>query len=153
MESVLNSFLIISLGKDIFAVNISNILCIVEPSEITEIPDSPNFIRGITNFSGVILPVLDLKTKMNLGSTEIVKNVCIVVFEKIGDNKEVKVGVLVDSVISVIEIKEDEIDRTPINGIYSQYINGTTFFDNQIIMIVDINAVFSKSELSVDQLV
>ena len=153
MENALNSFLIISLGKDLFAVNISNVLCIVEPSDITEIPNSPNFIRGVTNLSGVILPVLDLKTMIGLGLTEIVKNVCIVVFEKIEDNHKVKIGVLVDSVISVIEIMEDNIDRTPINGIYSQYIIGTTFFDNQIIMIVDINAVFNKSELSVDQLV
>ena len=144
-----NSFLSFNLGEEEFAAHVGKVLNILEMTKITEVPKSPEYMIGVINLRGTVLPVVDTRIKFGMPQTEYTPNTCIIVMEVKIDSEEVKVGALVDSVEAVLEISDKQIQPPP--GIGSKYksdfIYGMAKVEDRFIMLLDMDKVFSSDEV------
>ncbi len=146
----INSYLTFKLGEEEYAAHVSKVLSIMEMTKITKVPKSPEYMKGVINLRGQVLPVVDTRIKFGMTATEYTKNTCIVVMEVEMGNDIIQVGSLVDSVQEVLEISEDQIQPPPSIGskYQSEFIYGMAKIDEKFIMLLDMDKVFSAEELS-----
>lgn len=145
----LNSYLSFSLGEELFAANVGKVLNILEMTKITEVPKAPDYMKGVINLRGTVLPVVDTRIKFGMTPTEYTTNTCIVVMEVEMEGENIQVGALVDSVQAVLEIEDSEIKPPPSIGskYKSEFINGMVKVDDKFIMLLDMEKVFSTDEI------
>jgi len=146
-----NSFLSFKIEEELFAANVSKVLSILELTPITKIPRSPDYIRGVINLRGVVLPIVDLRIKFGLTPTEFTSNTCILVLEINMENTIVKIGALVDSVQEVLEIEDTDILPPPNigNKFRTEFIEGMFRTENSFIMLLNMDLLFTMDELTV----
>jgi purine-binding chemotaxis protein CheW len=123
---------------------------VLDLTTITKIPRTPEFMAGVINLRGSVVPVVDLRLCFEMSKTESTRNTCIVVVEVLLDNESTVIGALTDSVEEVIDLEPDQIQPAPRIGtqIRTDFIKGMGKRDTQFIMILDIDRVFSAEELS-----
>jgi purine-binding chemotaxis protein CheW len=148
-SSDIKSFLTFRLGEEVFACHVNKLLSILEIPQITDVPGSPSYMKGIIDLRGKVLPVIDTKLKLSMPAIEFNKDTCIIVMDINLDNNNLLVGILVDAVIEVMEFDEDKILPPPNLGskYHSEFINGIVKKDDKFIMLVDIDKVFSLDEI------
>ena len=149
----LKSFLTFRLGDELFAVNVGQVLEILEISKITKVPRSPDFMRGVINLRGSVLPVIDTRLKFGIPQAEDTVNTCIIVMSVNLDGQQLTIGAVVDGVQEVMEIDEREIMPPPSIGskYKSEFIEGMVKRDECFIMILNVDLVFSSQEASILQ--
>jgi len=147
------TFLSFQLGRELFALNVAKVLTILEMKPITKVPNSPNYLRGVINLRGNVLPVVDMRIKFGMEATEFTTNTCIIVINVGIEDESVQLGILVDSVDSVIDIKNSEIEESPTIGTkYKvEFIQGMYRLQDGFIMLLNIDLIFSHDELLVAQ--
>lgn len=145
----LNSYLVFQIGSELFSTNVSKVLSIQELVKITKVPKTPDYIIGVINLRGNVLPVIDTRMKFSIPVTDFTVNTCIIVMETQIDNSPIQVGALVDSVHSVIEVDKNNILPPPGvgNKFQSEFIIGMIKNDDKFIIQLDIDKVFSSNEL------
>ncbi len=145
----INSYLSFKLGDEEFAAHVGKVLNILEMTKITEVPKAPEYMKGVINLRGTVLPVVDTRIKFGMTPTEYTSNTCIVVMEVELDNDLVQVGALVDSVQAVLEIDDSQIQPPPSIGskYKSEFIYGMVKVDEKFIMLLDMEKVFSSDEI------
>lgn len=146
----LNSWLSFKLGVETFASNVSKVLSILEMQEITEVPKTPDYMIGIINLRGTVLPVIDARLKFGMEPIQITANTCILVLNIIVENKSVKLGALVDSVEEVLEIEEKDIRESPTIGTKyrTEFIKGLIESGENFIMLLNMDMVFSVDDIT-----
>jgi purine-binding chemotaxis protein CheW len=114
-------------------------------SEITKVPQTPEFVSGVLNLRGRVIPVVDLRKKFNVLVSAYTKNTCIVVIEA----EYGQVGMIVDTVSGVIDLKDSQIDQRPILGDEKKvgYVKGLGRLENGVVILVDIVSALSKEEI------
>jgi len=146
----LTSYLSFKLGDETFAANVSKVLNILEMTKITKVPKAPNYMIGVINLRGTVLPLVDTRIKFGLTPTEFTANTCILVLDiQIGE-ETIHIGGLVDSVQEVLEIEPQQILPAPNigNNFHSEFITGMyKISDDQFIMILDMDKVFTVDEI------
>lgn len=149
IKTVTNSYLTFKIGDELFASHVSNVNNIVEASKITKVTESPEYMRGVINLRGTVLPVVDLRIKFGMPETEFTTNTCILVTEILQDNNLVQVGALVDSVQEVLELKDEQILPPPTmgNNKTAKFIKGISRPSEEFIMILDMEVVFNVDEV------
>ena len=146
----LESFLSFKVGGEIFAANVTYVINILEMVSITKVPKTPEYMLGVINLRGSVLPLVDFRVKLGIENHEFTSNTCILVLSVHIDNNEYIVGAVVDSVQEVLEINNDEIDAPPIiqSGGISGFITGMyKLNDEKFLMILDINKILEKDEI------
>jgi len=147
--SELETYLSFELGEEVFAINVSKVLNILEMKPITKIPQSPDYMKGVINLRGSVLPVVDLRLKFGLPENNITvdSNIIVLSIEKEGETT--MLGILIDAVKEVLEFKTEEISPSPTIGTKynSGFIIGMWRVDENFIMILDIDRVFSVEEI------
>mgnify|MGYP006280720841 CR=1 FL=1 len=145
----IDSYLTFKLGEEEFAAHVSKVLSIMEMVKITKVPKSPEYMQGVINLRGQVLPVVDTRIKFGMTPTEFTANTCIVVMEVEVNGEYVQVGTLVDSVQEVLEISDDQIQPPPSigNKYKSEFISGMAKLDEHFIMMLDMDHVFSAEEI------
>ncbi|MEF3254659.1 MAG: chemotaxis protein CheW [Deferribacterales bacterium] len=140
----IQQYVTFNLDSEKYAMDIMFIEEIIRVTEITEVPRAPEFIEGIINIRGKVIPVVDLKKKLGLGSISQDNNTRII----ITNIRNKKVGFLVDAVNEVIRIDSSEIEPTPAvtMTLDSSYIVGMAKTDKGMIIIIDIAKIFSAGE-------
>lgn len=143
-------YLTFKLGNEIFATDVAKVREVLDFTNITEIPRTPEFMSGVINLRGSVVPVVDLRLCLEMSKTERTRNTCIVVVEVMLDNEATIIGALADSVEEVIDLEPDQIQPAPRIGtqIRTDFIKGMGKRDNQFIMILDIDRVFSAEEMA-----
>jgi purine-binding chemotaxis protein CheW len=143
------TFLTFLLGQELFAVNVKKVLEVLEKQHITKVPQTPGHILGIINFRGEILPVIDTRVKFNLESLAIEDKNFVIVYDISTANNKYIIAATADAVKDVIEISDTEIKPVPEMGINydSKFISGAVRRDNDFILILDIEKVFSFSDI------
>jgi len=150
-ENQISSFLSFKLDKELFAIPVMKVMEIVEVPTITKIPQAPEFMKGVINLRGTVLPVIDTHIKFGMTPLELTVNTCIVVLKVEIDEESVHVGALVDSVLGVFEMDEKNIQPSPTIGAKyrADFIKGMIEEQNQFMMLLDINKVFSALEFDI----
>lgn len=148
--SKINSFLSFKLGDEEFAAHVGKVLNILEMTKITEVPRAPEYMKGVINLRGTVLPVIDTRIKFGMPPTEYTTNTCIIVLDVDLDGESIHVGALVDSVQAVLEFDAKNIMPAPSIGsrYRSEFIEGVVNVDDKFIMLLNMDAVFSSDELS-----
>lgn len=143
------SFLSFKLGDENFAIHVMKIMEILEVPKITKVPHAPNFLKGVINLRGAVLPVIDGKIKFGMPPIEFSINTCILVLKIEMNDETVMAGVLVDAVSEVFEIEETKIQPSPSIGTKykADFIQGMIKENDQFMMLLNIDNVFSSSEL------
>jgi purine-binding chemotaxis protein CheW len=148
-------YLTFALGKDTFAVDIAPIREIIEYPGLTEIPMTPDFLRGVINLRGAVVPVIDLSVRFGRTETEIGRRTCVVIIEIAIDDGHHALGILVDGVNEVLEVEASQIESRPEfgMGMRADFVNGMIRMDGRFVIILDVNHVLSSTELTalVDQ--
>jgi purine-binding chemotaxis protein CheW len=144
------SFLSFKLGSENFAINVMKIMEILEVTRITKVPHAPDYLIGVVNLRGGVLPVIDTRIKFGMAFTEFTVNTCIVVLNVTVNNETVVVGALVDSVSRVFEIEESHIQPSPSIGAryQAEFVQGMINEKDQFMMLLNIDRVFSTDELA-----
>jgi len=142
-------YLTFMLEKEMFAVDVAQVREILDLNEITKVPNSPDFMQGIINVRGSVVPVVDLRMKFGLEKKENTTDTRIVVLELVMDDTVVVLGATADSVHEVLEIEAEHIEPPPTIGSRwrTDFIKGIGKRDEQFIIIIDIDGVFSSDEL------
>ena len=143
-------YLTFKLGDEVFAIDVSKVREVLDFTTITKIPRTPDFMSGVINLRGNVVPVVDLRLCFEMSKTEKTVNTCIVVMEMLLEGESTVIGALADSVEEVIDLEPDQIQPAPRMGtqIRTDFIKGMGKRDAQFIMILDIDRVFSVEELS-----
>ena len=145
------SYLTFKLGEELYAANVKNVVNIVELSKITKVPKTPDYMLGIVNLRGLVLPVADARKKFGLEQADYTVNTCILVLDVVVNNSSVMVGALVDAVKEVIEISTSEIKDPPSIGfnVNNYFITGVykKKEEDVFVLIVDLDTVFSTDEI------
>ncbi len=145
----IDSYLSFKLGDEIFAANVGKVLNILEMTKITKVPKSPEYMKGVINLRGTVLPLIDTRIKFGMTPTEFSTNTCILVLDVELDGESVHVGALVDSVQEVLELNENDLEPPPSIGskYKSEFIVGMAKVGEDFIMILNMDLIFSLSEL------
>lgn len=154
-RSEINQYLTFKLLDEVYAVKVTYIREVLSLTRITKVPRMPDFMMGIINLRGKVVPVLDLTKKFGLGDTETTENTAIIVtmIAKTGidgKSEELTIGMLSNSVQKVITIEPNDIQGPPKIGIAidTAFITGMTQIDNRFVIILDINKILTGTELS-----
>lgn len=146
-------YLTFKLGDEVFALDISKVREVLDFTSITKVPRTPEFMRGVINLRGSVVPVVDLRLKFGMTKTEKTVNTCIIIVEVTVDEETTVLGALADSVQEVLDLEPGHIEPAPKIGtrLNTEFIRGMGKRDNDFIIILDIDKIFSISELAVVQ--
>jgi purine-binding chemotaxis protein CheW len=146
-----DAYLTFLLGNEKFAVHVNNVQEVVELNEITKVPNTPDYMLGIINLRGRVLPLLDTRLKLGLPAAQRTSKNRILILEITdGDEKMMQVGAIVDVAREVVEINVQQIQKTADMDNYKHSTPVTGIVNNQgdITMIIDINKVFISTDIS-----
>jgi len=146
-------YLTFKLGDEIFALDISKVREVLDYANITKVPRTPDFMRGVINLRGNVVPVVDMRLKFGMTKTEQTVNTCIIIVEISIEGETTVLGALTDAVQEVIELGPEQIEPAPRIGtrLRTEFIRGMGKRDDHFIIILDIDKVFSADELSLVQ--
>ena len=149
MTQSVSQYLTFKLDQELFAVDIGKVREVLELDSMTKVPRTPEFMRGVINLRGNVVPVVDVRLKLGLGLTGKTVDTCVVISEVAVDGERMVLGALVDSVQEVIDLDENHLAPPPHLGsrIDSSVIRGMGKRDEQFIMILDLDRVFTAQEL------
>ena len=148
-----SQYLTFKLDNEIYAMDITTVREVLDITQITKVPQMPDFMCGVINLRGSVVPVVDLRLKFGLEKAASVREACIVIIEIILDDEETVIGILVDSVQEVISLEPEQIDPPPRIGtrLKTQFIKGMGKKDKEFIIILETAKVFSAQELAAVQ--
>ena len=143
-------YLTFKLEEEIFALDVAKVREILDFTDITKVPQTPDFMRGVINLRGSVVPVVDMRLKFGMSKSEKTVNTCIVVAEVTTEGETTVLGALADSVQEVIELEPAQIEPAPRIGtkLRTDFIRGMGKHDGRFIMILDIDKVFSSDEIT-----
>jgi purine-binding chemotaxis protein CheW len=143
-----HQYLTFMLGGEVFAIGILFIKEIIEYSSLTEVPMMPAAVRGVINLRGAVVPVTDLLIRFGKKSSPVSKRTCIVIVEVTGQGERQDVGVVVDSVDSVLDIPAAEIEPPPTfgAGIRTDFIRGMGKVNGRFVILLDVNHVLAVED-------
>jgi len=146
-------YLTFRLDEEIFALDISKVREVLDYTNITKVPRTPEFMRGVINLRGNVVPVVDMRLKFGMTKTERTVNTCIIIVEITLDGDTTVLGALADSVQEVIELGAEQIEPAPRIGtrLRTEFIRGMGKRDEHFVIILDIDKIFSADELSLVQ--
>jgi purine-binding chemotaxis protein CheW len=149
INTEIESFLTFKLQEEVFAVKVEKVIEIQELKQITKVPKTPSYMKGVVNLRGSVLPVIDTRIKFGLSQTVETVNTCILVLKIEIDNDSILLGLLVDSVQEVLELQASQINPPPSigNKYKSEFLTGMGKINDNFIMLLDIDKIFSLEEI------
>ncbi|HOC93998.1 MAG TPA: chemotaxis protein CheW [bacterium] len=143
----LNKYLTFTLGDEEYGLEILKVREIIGLMEITNVPRMPNFVRGVINLRGKVIPVIDLRQKFGMERADNTKETCIIVVDLDG----LLMGIVVDKVSEVLDIQEQDIEETPTFGVSvdTEFIMGIGKAKGKIVIVLDIRRVLTAEEIKI----
>jgi purine-binding chemotaxis protein CheW len=149
----IGQYLSFKLDGELFAMDIAKVREVIDRTELTRIPRMPEFMRGVINLRGSVVPVVDLRMKFGIGQVEMTVETCIVVLEVNVDDEATIVGALVDAVEEVFELDPSRVEPPPKMGtrLNTEFIEGMGRLDDEFAILLDADRVFSAVEIEAVQ--
>jgi purine-binding chemotaxis protein CheW len=144
-------YLTFTLAEEEYGIGILKVKEIIGMMPITSVPRTPDFVKGVINLRGKVIPVIDLRLKFGMPTIDYTDRTCIIVVEIDTDDMTIQIGIVVDSVSEVLNIKEQEIEKAPSFGaqVDTAYILGMAKINSGVKILLDINRVLSTKEITV----
>ena len=148
--STTTQYLTFTLAEELFALDIAKVREVLDFTTVTRVPQTPDYMRGVINLRGSVVPVVDMRLKLGLPATEKTVNSCIIIVEVVIDQDRVILGALADAVQEVLELEPDQIEATPRIGtkLNIDFIRGMGRRNDQFIIMLDVDRVFSEESLA-----
>ena len=148
-----NQYLTFKLQDEVFGLAIGKVREVLDFTNITKVPRTPEYMRGVINLRGSVVPVVDLHLKFGLEQAEKTVNTCIIIVEINMEGEITVLGALADSVQEVVELEPEQIEPAPKIGtkLDTAFIKGMGKRDEEFIILLDIDKVFSNEELTLVQ--
>lgn len=142
-------YLTFSLADEEYGIGILKVREIIGMLSITPVPQTPSFVKGVINLRGQVIPVVDLRLKFGMEELEYTERTSIIVVEVKGQAGNIPIGIVVDAVSEVVNIKGEDIENTPTFGtsLDTNYISGMAKADGGVKILLDIDQVLSAEEL------
>ncbi len=143
-------YLTFSLAGEEYGIGILQVKEIIGMLPITSVPRTPDFVKGVINLRGKVIPVIDLRLRFSIDECEYTERTCIIVVEISSQTGEMVIGIVVDSVSEVLSVTEDQIEPAPSFGssLDSTYILGMAKLEGGVKILLDINKVLKSNEIS-----
>lgn len=143
-------YLTFSLEKEEYGIGILKVKEIIGMMPITSVPRTPKFVKGVINLRGKVIPVIDLRLKFDMPEMEYNERTCIIVVEIDTEISTIQIGIVVDSVSEVLNIKSEEIEKAPAFGtkLDTEYILGMAKLEGSVNILLNIDRVLSSEEIS-----
>ncbi|MBN2510040.1 MAG: chemotaxis protein CheW [Spirochaetales bacterium] len=145
-----DNYVTLSLDKTMFAINVSHVREVLEYRELTLIPKTADFVKGVINLRGSVVPVIDLRMKFSMETKPVDIDTAIIILELFSENTEdLVLGVIADKAHEVLEIDPSQTDAAPRlgNSIHVDFIKSIARKNEHFIMILDIEKIFLSDEL------
>ncbi len=152
--AMINQYLSFTLGKEKYGINIINTREVLEATQITRVPRMPEFMCGVINLRGSVVPVLDLKSKfsMDVEGETIRNNIIVTEIDDLdGGDGKLTIGIYTDSVQKVLTIEPEMIESAPKIGIpiNTEFIHGMGKVNDEFIILLNINKILNTKDLNV----
>jgi purine-binding chemotaxis protein CheW len=143
-------YLTFNLANEEYGIGILKVKEIIGMMTITPVPQTPSFVKGVINLRGKVIPVIDLRLKFGMEEIEYDERTSIIVVEVRGGTGTVQIGIVVDSVSEVVNIKNEDIENTPTFGtrLDTDYILGMAKMGGGVKILLDIDQVLTDEEIS-----
>jgi purine-binding chemotaxis protein CheW len=143
-------YLTFHLANEEFGIQVMKVREIMGLQEITAVPHTPHYTKGVINLRGKVIPVVDLRLKFAMPSAEYTQRTCIIVTEVEGDDGQILIGALVDAVSEVLTLSEADIEDTPDFGgeVSTTGLLGMAKYKGKVKILLDIDAVMTAQELN-----
>jgi purine-binding chemotaxis protein CheW len=147
----LSQYLSFKLGDEVYALDILKVREVLDFTSVTKIPKVPDFMRGVINLRGSVVPVIDLRLKFGMPETEKTVNTCVIIVDVEFEGTPIVIGALADSVSEVFDLDSTEIEPAPKMGtqIRMDFLKGMGQHGDGFVMILDIDRVFTADDLKV----
>ncbi len=144
-------YLTFSLAEEEYGIGILKIKEIIGMLPVTTVPQTPDFVKGVINLRGKVIPVMDLRLRFGMEAIDYTERTCIIVVEVHGRNGTVQIGIVVDTVSEVLNINGEEIEETPAFGtkLDTEYILGMAKMEGDVKILLDIDQVLNAEEIAI----
>jgi len=145
-DSQLDKYITFTLGKEEYAIEIRYVVEIVGLQKITELPDMPEFVRGVINLRGEVFPIIDVRRRFNMQEIPYTDRTCIIIVSI----EDTSIGLIVDEVSEVLDIKPENISGSPktVSRSRGKFIKGIGKVNEEVKIILDIEKILSEEELA-----
>lgn len=143
VASGVNKFLTFDLNDETYGIDILKIKEIIGIMDITAVPQAPDYVRGVINLRGKIIPVADLRLRLGFPAADATERTCIIVVDLQGEEARLQVGLVVDAVSEVVQIGASDIELPPSlgDGAASEHIQGMAKIKEKVVILLDIDRV------------
>lgn len=143
-------FLTFSLGEEVFAMDIRTVREIIQHGSMTTVPLMPEFVRGVINLRGAVVPVIDLQARFGRPPARVGKKTCVVIFDAMRDGERVELGLMVDAVSEVIALEPSQIEPPPNFGsaVRREFIAGMGKVGDRFLIVLEPDRAFDVSEMA-----
>ena len=150
MSDLVGKYLTFHLSQEQYGVSLLCVREIIGLMDITHVPRTPKYVRGVINLRGRIIPVVDSRLKFGMPAIEDTEVTCIIVVELNYEDQIIQIGILVDEVDEVLDIQEKQIDNVPTIGadLSMNFICGVAKIAQRVVMLLDIQRVLSTMDLT-----
>ncbi|MBP7232730.1 MAG: purine-binding chemotaxis protein CheW [Syntrophaceae bacterium] len=144
-------YLAFKMDGEVFALDVSQVREILDYTKITKVPQTPDYMKGVINLRGAVVPVVDMRLKFNMPSQERTVNTCIIVVEVHLEEEQAVLGVLVDSVQAVFGLEPSKVEPPPRIGtkLNTDFILGMGKRGEDLVIILDVDRIFSLDEMNI----
>jgi purine-binding chemotaxis protein CheW len=139
-----HQLVVFELADEFYGIDIAVVESIIKMQEITQLPQTPSYIKGVTNLRGIVLPVIDLRIRFGLGTQKDTKQTRVIIVTM----GAVKVGLMVDGVSEVLRISDESIEPLPamVNSLNSDFLKGIVRLEGRLIILLEVEKVLDLDE-------
>ena len=149
-ESKAGKYLTFTLVGEEYGIAILRVKEIIGMMPVTSVPQTPPYVKGVINLRGKVIPVTDLRLKFGMEAIDYTERTCIIVVEIDGEDNVIRLGIVVDAVSEVLNIKEDQIEDSPNFGaaLNTDFILGIAKIENSVKILLDIDKVLNEQDIA-----
>ena len=149
-EKLAGKYLTFKLAEEEYGLEILKVQEIIQMQAVTRVPRTPDYVRGVINLRGKVIPVIDLRKKFGLDTVKDTEKTCIIVVQISHGEGKVTMGIIIDEVKEVLDIRGENIEETPTFGssINTEFILGMGKIGASVKILLDIDKVMNARELS-----
>jgi purine-binding chemotaxis protein CheW len=144
-----NTYLSFVVGDELFAINVIKVLEVLQKQQITKVPNAPDFIKGIINFRGEVVPVFETRVKFNLNMREETAGFVIIILDLQAGSEAMRIGAIVDKVKDVINLNDSDIKPVPTmsKNFNTDFLSGIVKLNEKFILLLNVDKVFTTEQL------